>query len=196
MQRTGLIHISSMTPVCNAPRTDRASVLSALGDPPWTTHLLCVCGHSATTPRLKTYEKGGRRAVLQCLECGQKASNFIPVAGVKEHWDTELEERVKADYERVKRQWEQKRVSAYESASNQSNREWWAAYDKYLKTSVWACKREKVLERCGGVCESCLQRSAVHVHHLKYPDVFGLEPAFDLVAVCLPCHKIIHPHME
>jgi predicted HNH restriction endonuclease len=31
---------------------------------------------------------------------------------------------------------------------------------------------------------------------LKYPEVFGLEPLWDLRAVCIPCHKIIHPHMR
>ena len=63
-------------------------------------------------------------------------------------------------------------------------------------TGVPADERELVFERCGGVCESCRQRSADQVHHLKYPDVFGLEPLWDLAAVCIPCHKIIHPHME
>jgi hypothetical protein len=194
--RTGLVRICSMTPVCNAPRTDRASVLSSLGDPPWQTHLVCVCDHKAKKPRLKAYPKGGVRALFQCLDCGQKASNFIQVAGVTEHWDTELEERMRADYERARNQWEQKRISAYDSAAGSSSREWWAAYDRYLNTAVWAVKRELVFERCGGVCESCRQRSADQVHHLKYPDVFGLEPLWDLAAVCIPCHKIIHPHME
>jgi predicted HNH restriction endonuclease len=26
--------------------------------------------------------------------------------------------------------------------------------------------------------------------------VFGHEPLWDLRAVCVPCHKIIHPHMD
>lgn len=194
--RTGLVQISSMTAVLHAPRADRMEASATAGDPPWQTHLMYVCQHKTTQPRLKRYERGGIRALLQCLECGQKASNFIATAGVTEAWDTDLEQRVMLDYESAKQKWDQARKVAWESAEKLANRSWWEAYDSYLRTAVWAVKRELVLERCGGVCEACGQRRAVHVHHKKYPDVFGLEPLFDLAAVCVPCHKIIHPHME
>lgn len=196
MQRSGLIHISSMTAVCEAPRADRRGVNDAVGDPPWKTHLLCVCEHQHSEPRLKKYERGGVRALMQCLQCGQKASNFMAVAGVTKSWDVELEDRVRRDYEAAKAEWERDRLDAHEHANETANRQWWTAYDKYLKTSVWAIKRELVLERCGGVCESCGQRRVEHVHHKKYPNVFGLEPLWDLAGVCVPCHKLIHPHMD
>lgn len=196
MQRTGLIHISSMTAVCEAPRADRLQASTVAGDPPWKTHLLSVCKHEQSEPRLRTYERGGVRALMQCLNCGQKSSNFISVTGVNKHWDVELENRVKQDYEAAKAQWDRGRIEAYEDAKETASRQWWSAYDEYRGTSVWAVKRELVFERCNGVCESCGQRRAEHVHHKKYPDVFGLEPLFDLVGVCVPCHKLIHPHME
>ena len=197
MQRSGLVRISSMTAVCNAPRADRASAVQSLaGTPPWQSHLLHTCEHLATKPRLKTYERGGVRALLQCLECGQKVGNFIAVAGVSERWDTELEERVRADFQSSREEWERKRLAAFASADAKASDEWWAAYERYLRSAVWAIKRERVFERCSGVCESCGERRAEHVHHKKYPAVFGLEPLWDLAAVCVPCHKIIHPHME
>lgn len=196
MQRTGLVHISSMMAVCNAPRADRAAAQASIGAPPWQSHILHTCQHNETRPRLKRYERGGIRAVLQCLECGQKASNFIPVAGVVEEWDSQLEERVRADYQSARVEWENRRLNAVAAADGHASREWWAAYDRYLRSAVWALKREHVLERCGGVCEACGERRAEHIHHKKYPDVFGHEPLWDLAAVCVPCHRIIHPHME
>ena len=196
MQRSGLIHISSMTPVCEAPRADRAQVLSCLSSPPWKTHLWSVCQHQDSRPRLKKYDRGGVRALRQCLTCGRKASNFISNSGVTEAWDVDLEDRIKADYDLTIQAWEHSRIQALDGAENAASHAWWNAYDEYLKTSVWALKRELVLQRCNGVCESCFQRPAAHVHHLKYPKVFGLEPLWDLKGVCIPCHKLMHPHME
>lgn len=196
MQRAGLVRVSSMTAVCEAPRTDRESVRLSLGEPPWKTHLLYTCEHLATKARLKVYERGGTRAIRQCLECGSKVGNFIAVSGVSEPWDDELEQAVRHDYEREKEGWENLRKSAWESLADDVNSRWWQEYERYLRTSVWAVKRELVMKRCQGVCEACGQRRAEHVHHVKYPEVFGLEPLWDLRAVCVPCHKLIHPHME
>lgn len=196
MQRAGLIHVSSMTPVCSAPRADRDSIYMSIGDPPWKTHLLYTCQHNSTKARLKVYERGGTRAMKQCLDCGSKVGNFIPVSGVTEHWDDELEQAVQRDYEKSKEGWENNRKLVFETATDDANSRWWDEYDRYRKTSVWAVKRELVIERAEGVCEACGQRRAEHVHHVKYPQVFGLEPLWDLRAVCVPCHKLIHPHME
>lgn len=196
MQRTGLTHISSMTAVCPVPRTDMQAVEASIGDPPWQSHFMRVCQHSATKPRLKRYERGGTRALHQCLDCGQKASNFIPVAGIAEEWDEELEQRVRADYESAMAEWRHRKLdeSAYEK--ERASREWWESYDRYRKSAVWAVKRELVFKRCGGICEACGQRRAEHVHHEKYPDIWGHEMLWDLRGVCVPCHKIIHPHMD
>lgn len=196
VSRTGLVRISSMTAVSRAPRLDRAATADSVGRPPWQTHLKYVCQHEVTSPRLKAYDRGGVRALRQCLQCGQKVGNFVPVAGVTEQWDEELELRISNDYENARATWDQARRMALESAGHIASREWWEAYTAYLRTAVWALKRELVMERSGGVCESCGQRRAEHVHHRKYPEVFGLEPLWDLAAVCVPCHKIFHPHME
>jgi len=196
MQRAGLVHISSMTAVCQVPRTDMAAVQVSVGEPPWHTHFMRVCPHLTTKPRLKRYERGGTRALHQCLECGQKASNFIPVAGVSEQWDEQLEQRVRADYEATVEEWRNRKLDAVATAQDNAGREWWESYERYRKTAVWAVKRELVFKRCVGICEACGQRRAEHVHHEKYPDVWGHEKLWDLRGVCVPCHEIIHPHMR
>lgn len=196
MQRTGLTHISSMTAVCRVPRADTNDLDAGIGEPPWQSHLMRVCQHHSTKARLKRYERAGTRAMLQCLDCGQSASNFIRSTGVTEEWDEELEQRVRSDYEAAMSQWRQRKLDAVETARDRASRDWWESYDRYRKTAVWALKRELVLERCGGVCEACGQRRAEHVHHERYPEVWGHEMLWDLRGVCVPCHKIIHPHME
>lgn len=196
MQRTGLTQISSMTAVCQVPRADTIDLEVGVGAPPWQSHWMRACQHHATKARLKTYDRAGTRAMLQCLDCGQKASNFISTAGVTEKWDDELEQRVRSDYEAAMSEWRQRKLDAVETARDRVSLEWWDSYDRYRKTAVWAIKRELVFERCGGVCEACGQRRAEHVHHVRYPDVWGHEMLWDLRGVCVPCHKIIHPHME
>lgn len=188
--------IQSMTPVVAAPRASVEHTLAVIGKPPSETHKIRTCKHPNTRPRLKSYERCGVRAALQCLECGQKASNFIPARGVWEQWDSRLEAQFLDDYKAACEKWKATSRDAFSSARSIASEEWWDAYGRYLKSAVWAAKRRLVMERCGGVCEACGQRPAAHVHHRNYPDTFGLEPLYDLVGVCVPCHKIIHPHMQ
>lgn len=70
------------------------------------------------------------------------------------------------------------------------SREWWANYNAYLRSPEWAKRRQKVLKRANGICESCLDRPAVQVHHLTYAHLFN-EPCFELRAVCHGCHEAI-----
>jgi hypothetical protein len=63
-------------------------------------------------------------------------------------------------------------------------------FEDYYKSEKWMYKREKVLKRDNYLCQSCLDEKAIQVHHLTY-DHFGDEPLFDLVSVCLNCHKKI-----
>jgi hypothetical protein len=67
--------------------------------------------------------------------------------------------------------------------------DWWWRYNDYLKTDKWHKKRIKVLAR-DKVCQACLDRPAVQVHHTTYKHV-GNEPLFELVGVCVPCHDCI-----
>jgi hypothetical protein len=64
-------------------------------------------------------------------------------------------------------------------------------YRKYLKSEAWKAKREKVLDRANNWCEGCRERPAEEVHHLTYEHRF-YEFLFELVALCPPCHSLIH----
>ena len=189
-QRAGMVHISSMTAFAEAPKYSADNFTDA----PWKTHWSRSCEHDLV-PRLKRYPTG-TRAKMQCRTCGQGVGGNIPMRNVFEMWDDELEQRVSQEYEAACNTY---RTSMHKLAEQQrggNSRKWWELYDQYLQSSVWHLKRILVMERCGGICEACGQADAEHVHHLKYPDVFGREPLWDLRAVCIPCHKIIHPHME
>lgn len=190
MQRTGLAHISSMT----AFATQRQHAPLDHTQAPWNTHWSRQCDH-ILVPRLKRYPSG-MRAKNQCTKCGQGFGANVPMAGVSELWDEDLERRVSEEYEADCVAYRKKMEDCYRWQRGEKSREWWDMYHRYLRSAIWQVKRQLVLERCGGICESCGQRDAEHVHHLKYPETFGHEPLWDLRAVCVPCHKIIHPHME
>jgi hypothetical protein len=113
-----------------------------------------------------------------------------------ELWDVMLEEQVQADYDKARLEFDNRRANAHEAARTANDEAWWSVYQDYLQTDIWRLKRQAVLEKCGGVCEACGENEARHVHHTKYPDVFGYEPLYELRGVCVRCHKIIHPHMR
>jgi hypothetical protein len=78
---------------------------------------------------------------------------------------------------------------------------WWKAYERYLMSPFWLERRRRVLERARNMCEGCLSRRAVHVHHREYPrDALPgtaawirAEKLFMLVALCEACHQDLHP---
>ncbi len=86
----------------------------------------------------------------------------------------------------------ERRLSALKSAAAErcqpENRR---AYSDDLNTPRWRDLRDKVLDRARGVCEGCLDAPAKHVHHLTYAHK-GAEFAFELLALCEPCHARIH----
>ncbi len=190
MDGPGLVHVWSMTAYATAPKQERADH----GDAPWNTHWSRTCQHDLR-PRLKQYPSG-LRAKMQCRECGQGVGHNISMRGVTELWDEDLDRRVSAEYQSACDEYRKNACGLYFETRGQNSREWWAVYNGYLRSEIWRAKRQFVFDRCGGLCESCGQNDAEHVHHIKYPDVFGHEPLWDLRAVCVPCHKIIHPHMD
>lgn len=190
MQRPGLIHISSMVAFATPARAEPPDHTEA----PWNTHWSRTCEHDLV-PRLKQYPSG-LRAKRQCRKCGRGVGGNVPMAGVTEGWDEQLEQRVNDEYERAERAYRAELDLYLKQSRGERSGEWWSEYNRYLRSAVWHAKRELVMDRAGGVCECCLQRDAEHVHHLKYPDTFGMEPAWDLRAVCIRCHEIFHPHMR
>lgn len=77
----------------------------------------------------------------------------------------------------------------------EGNKRWLEKHKKYedyiLGSDTWKRRRERVLWRCRGWCEACLERKAVQVHHITYSNLF-CEPLWDLKGVCLECHAMIH----
>lgn len=191
VQRTGLVHISSMMPFATPEKPRRPDYETA----PWVSHWSRTCDHDPVA-RLKHYASGVR-ARMQCRKCGQGVGSQIAMKGVTDLWDEELETRVQNEYDAACKEWKRQADQFMQPHNVERPESWWELYDRYLKSAVWAAKRELVFRRCGGVCEACGQAAAEQVHHLKpYPDTFGLEPLWTLRAVCRPCHEIIHPHMR
>ncbi len=63
-------------------------------------------------------------------------------------------------------------------------------YRAYLQTPAWMNRRNAVMQRANGRCESCGIATATEVHHKTYEHIFN-EPLFDLVAICRSCHEKI-----
>jgi hypothetical protein len=66
-----------------------------------------------------------------------------------------------------------------------------ATYTEKLEDPRWLRKRERILERCGHVCEECGVSLGLEVHHCYYR--YGREPwqypDTALLALCRTCHK-------
>ena len=108
-------------------------------------------------------------------------------------------------------EWEKKlaeeraKLAEHRANNNRGNytereRKWREAYVRYLSSGEWFAKRAKVLRRADGVCEGCGYRTAVQVHHLRYPrncqpgsdEWVRQEKLFDLRAICRECHEDVH----
>ena len=64
-------------------------------------------------------------------------------------------------------------------------------YLTYLKSKEWRAKRDRVIERCGNVCEHCGHYPVAEIHHLTYDRVFR-EELDDLQGLCVYCHTFMH----
>jgi 5-methylcytosine-specific restriction endonuclease McrA len=153
----------------------------------------CVCADEA--PGVKIIAAiiyGGRRNYyVQCVTSGQRGSAIAQSKlSEAERRAADINpidlarEREVIDRARAERQ----REFAAEKESDRAR--WWIRYDEYLGTKEWAARRTAVLKRDNYVCQACLNRRAVQVHHTTYRHVFH-EPLFDLVAVCIECHDRI-----
>lgn len=64
-------------------------------------------------------------------------------------------------------------------------------YHQYLRTEEWKRKRQAVLVRDHYLCQGCLLRRAVDVHHTTYSHIYR-ELMFQLVSLCRECHDAVH----
>jgi 5-methylcytosine-specific restriction endonuclease McrA len=126
----------------------------------------------------------------QCTKCGKglpaMAKRTLSLHQLKNAplFDRDLQENVRHAA------WEHHKAKR-EQIETARGAKWWAWYNTYLESPVWARRRAAVLRLSGGLCEACGEPNATIAHHLKYDHV-GAEPLYDLVAVCTSCHTQIH----
>ena len=149
------------------------------------------CKHDQSEVRIK-HTLGGPRFKRQCLTCGRGVGEWIkklliPNPDFVPPWDDSIEQ-ARNDIANSLREARLRCQQNHQS-------DFWEKYTAYLKSEQWQTKRRKVLECDNHLCQACLIRRAVQVHHLTYDHVFN-EPCFDLVSVCLICHEELHKNSE
>lgn len=139
---------------------------------------------------VKVVISNGLRVKKQCQLCGS-TSGFVPNNSVSNPSALpDVDEKLLGLRSRRYEQRQADRTRRDAARAEAFNRLWWAWYADYLKSPIWAERRQLVLYRAGGICEACRAAPATEAHHLTYDNV-GQEPLFDLVAVCQSCHQNI-----
>lgn len=65
--------------------------------------------------------------------------------------------------------------------------------DDYLQTAVWLELRSSRLNLDHYRCQYCGTAKNVEVHHLRYPEIWGMEDVEkDLITLCDTCHAETH----
>jgi 5-methylcytosine-specific restriction endonuclease McrA len=62
------------------------------------------------------------------------------------------------------------------------------AYQVYLASTQWRCRRAEVIERGKFRCARCGKERRLQIHHASYLH-FRDEYPSDLQALCRPCHE-------
>lgn len=147
----------------------------------------CANCHTEDSFALKQREiKGGAtQIVYQCEVCGRADGGPVSQSRVPDwrslpRWDNSIQKR-----------YSRKRAEAVAAASAHERERFFAWYNEYLKSPGWRERRQKVIARCGGLCEGCRDAEATQVHHLTYSHV-GREMLYHLVALCDECHEQAH----
>lgn len=73
----------------------------------------------------------------------------------------------------------------------------WTGSDRreYYKTSLWASRRDIVLNRDKYCCQFCNSTLLLCIHHRTY-ERFGCESPEDLITICSVCHTRLHGFEE
>lgn len=159
------------------------------------------CAHECAIPVKFTKSNGVVCVRIQCQRCGdsqgERKKADYDLAQLPD-WNEDLRTEWRADRNN---RWTEERendMASRQAELLQQNAEWWAKYSVYLRSQQWHRMRQKVLDRDGNLCQSCLTNTATHVHHLSYElyNQIGKSAAFELVAICRSCHQQIHPHMS
>lgn len=158
------------------------------------------CWHPVSGLRIRRHKNGSEHWVMQCYTCG------VAIKTVKKG-DTDSEEyklaagteRSDCDSKYGLLYFEEGLNDRFIKSVNEARRQRYLIekqmqindYHEYLKSDKWRTIRNKILNRCKYICEGCLIREAVHVHHITYNNI-GNELAFQLVGLCEECHETAH----
>lgn len=66
------------------------------------------------------------------------------------------------------------------------------SYADYLRHPSFLAVRDCAVNRSGGICELCGNRSVTEVHHRVYPRWGTFDDPDGLIAVCHQCHCKAH----
>lgn len=152
------------------------------------------CDHKTVSlPRLRKTANNTFQLRRQCLVCGEPVGNPVSkLTAIRDnHNNTPLdfdETLFKSGEEKREKYWKQRRLER-----DRQREQYKQAYYEYLNSDEWRERRLLVLKRCGYVCEGCLMRPALHIHHLTYANV-GDELLYQLVGLCEGCHDKAHAH--
>jgi hypothetical protein len=151
-----------------------------------------ACSHPVAVTTREPDSLGRPQYFERCDHCGLKLSSAVShqIASARtidgrgrEEMDT-----IAQRYVTSRRQQLEAITRAAAERCQPGNRQ---SYDDYLRSPAWKRRAQKILDRAKGVCEGCLTNTAEEVHHLTY-DHLGAEFAFELVALCGPCHRRWH----
>lgn len=140
------------------------------------------CDHEVS--EVRAFTQSDKRVVYkpQCLRCGKTCGaavkrETLSAARPVPKWDHELGPRFNAVAE-----------AAYRKEDERRTAEWFKRHNEYLAGPQWAVMRARALKRDKFLCQGCGMNLAQEVHHKTY-ERHKNEMLFDLVSVCLECHK-------
>ncbi len=193
-------------PILKDPRSGKSIGVFGEIEAEWLREVTSLRGTECQHPdkELRVRKVKGERVMVmhQCTTCGEGTGGAVSqneVSLSSPLWDESLASRYMDQRERQRSEIDQKccdlamrQDAETEAALAKAD----FVYQEYLRSAVWQKKRALVFRRAGGVCEGCLTAPAAIVHHKTYRKI-GDELAFDLVALCNPCHDKAHPeHRE
>lgn len=159
------------------------------------------CEHTHVKPVRFTKSNGVICVRLQCQRCGEsqgerrKAEYNVTTLC---DWNDDLRQSWRAQQNERREELRNESIQQEAEERQQESAQWWEKYSMYLRSKEWQQIRQAVLTRDNNLCQACLRNKAAHVHHLSYAlyEKTGRSAAFELVAICRPCHEKIHPHMS
>lgn len=151
-----------------------------------------ACSHSAQFTGKTINAIGAVVFKRYCKTCGLATTQSLPHRTVEntniEPIDNLKREKLVDKYARARRHLLDAMANRCADRSQPQRR---GSYAEYLNSPAWALLRNKVVERCGDVCEGCRSAPVDDVHHLTYQHIYQ-EFAFELVGLCRSCHTRWH----